>query len=132
MSSVAFLVVGCWLLVQARNRVGAAALIAVGAGSIAYHGPQPGWAGPVHDVSVYGLAFVLVVQAVRLVRIPGGLLMAWKAAGPWFVVGLAAYVAGRTGSPWCRPRSLWQPHAIWHVLIAIGSGRAFAARDLRA
>lgn len=39
-------------------------------------------------------------------------------AGPALAVGLAAQVFGRTGGPWCRPDSLLQPHALWHVLTA--------------
>ncbi len=34
-------------------------------------------------------------------------------------VGVTAYLAGRTGSPLCRPDSLLQPHALWHVLTAV-------------
>jgi hypothetical protein len=33
--------------------------------------------------------------------------------------GLAAYVLGRTGGPLCRPDSLLQPHALWHLLTAV-------------
>ncbi|CAN5209528.1 hypothetical protein BH18ACT4_BH18ACT4_04760 [soil metagenome] len=32
----------------------------------------------------------------------------------------ACYVAGRTGSPWCKPDSRLQFHAGWHVLAAAG------------
>jgi len=34
-------------------------------------------------------------------------------------VGAAAYLAGRTGGPLCRPDSLLQPHALWHLLTAV-------------
>jgi len=33
--------------------------------------------------------------------------------------GLTGYVLGRTGGPLCRPDSLLQPHALWHVLTAV-------------
>jgi hypothetical protein len=33
--------------------------------------------------------------------------------------GSAAYLAGRTGGPLCRPDSLLQPHALWHLLTAV-------------
>lgn len=33
--------------------------------------------------------------------------------------GLAAYAAGRTGSRLCRPDSLLQGHALWHVCSAV-------------
>lgn len=32
--------------------------------------------------------------------------------------GAVAHVGGRTGGPWCRPHSLMQPHAFWHVATA--------------
>jgi hypothetical protein len=35
-----------------------------------------------------------------------------------FAAGLALHVAGRTGRPLCRPDSLLQAHAGWHVLSA--------------
>jgi hypothetical protein len=34
-------------------------------------------------------------------------------------VGVAAYLLGRTGGPLCRPESLLQPHALWHLLTAV-------------
>lgn len=34
------------------------------------------------------------------------------------LVALAAWWAGRTGSPWCRPGSVVQLHAVWHLLSA--------------
>lgn len=33
-------------------------------------------------------------------------------------VGVAAAAMGRTGGPLCDPASLWQPHALWHVMSA--------------
>jgi hypothetical protein len=33
-------------------------------------------------------------------------------------IGLAAYLLGRTGGPLCRPDSLLQPHALWHLMTA--------------
>ena len=132
-SCVAFLAAGCWLLMTARNGdgprslllSGAVALMAVGVGSIAYHGPQPGWGDPLHSWSVNGLVIVVVGQTVYLLlgaafKSVGAV---WKAAGGWMVAGLIAYTAGRTGSRWCRPDSLWQWHAVWHVFIAGGVAR---------
>jgi hypothetical protein len=34
-------------------------------------------------------------------------------------VGVTAYLLGRTGGPLCRPDSLLQPHALWHLLTAV-------------
>jgi hypothetical protein len=39
-------------------------------------------------------------------------------AGTLVAAGLAG-LAGRTGSPLCRPHSLLQGHALWHVLSAV-------------
>lgn len=135
-SCVAFLAAGCWLLTRARTSggprrllgTGAVALMAVGVGSIAYHGPQPGWADAVHGWSVNGLVLVVIGQTVHLLvrRVTNGVGVAWKAASGWLVAGLMAYAAGRTGSRWCRPDSLWQLHALWHVLIAGGVARLVA------
>lgn len=132
-SCAAFLAVACWLLVRAGTSgdhrgvllSGAGALAAVGVGSIVYHGPQPEWADPVHSGSVIGLAALLICQTV--LRLAGRsrrvVVAAWRAGGGWLAAGLIAYVLGRTGSPWCRPDTLWQPHAVWHVFIAVGLGR---------
>ena len=49
---------------------------------------------------------------------PGGPGWSRWIAGPALAVGLAAQGLGRTGGPWCRPDSLLQPHALWHVLTA--------------
>ncbi len=40
------------------------------------------------------------------------------AAAGLLLVGGAATWLGRTGGPWCRPESLLQPHALWHLLAA--------------
>jgi hypothetical protein len=34
-------------------------------------------------------------------------------------VGVPAYLLGRTGGPLCRPDSLLQPHALWHLMTAV-------------
>lgn len=132
LSSAAFLAAGCWLLARVRKDdhpailvSGAVALIAVGVGSLAYHGPQPDWAEPVHRGSVTGLAFVMVAQTIRLLagRSWKAVVPAWKAAGGWMTAGLIAYALGRTRSPFCRPETLLQAHAAWHVLVAVGLER---------
>ena len=100
----------------------AAALVAVGFGSFVYHGPQPPWAGPVHDWPIVALAAVCAAGAVRGVR--GQRRSVWMAAAGVLALGLAAYAAGRSGSPWCRPDSLWQYHGAWHVLSGTAAGLA--------
>jgi hypothetical protein len=133
-SSLAYVAVGGWLLWRGRRPgldraavlTGGAGLVAAGLGSVAYHGPQPGWAHTAHDGSIVTLALVIAGQNIRVIARagPAALAAVWTGAAPWLAVGLAAYVAGRTGSPLCRPDSLWQPHAVWHGLSAIGVGAA--------
>ena len=136
LSSLAFLPAGVLTVVAAVRATGrlrlhlavyAAALIGVGLGSFAYHGPQPAWAGWAHDGSI-GLA---VVCAILLAATAGtGRTRVWR-TGPGrlsaavFAVALVAYVAGRTGSPLCDPDCWIQLHAVWHVLVAV-SALAFA------
>lgn len=133
-SSLAYVAVAGWLLRDARGPENdrmvlvssAAALAAVGAGSLAYHGPQPGWAPLVHDGSILGLGAVLFGAAVRglVLRRPLGELRRWRTAGVWAAAGLVTYAAGRTGSRLCRPDSVLQLHGIWHGLSALALGAA--------
>ncbi|TFV60328.1 hypothetical protein E4P42_05130 [Mycobacterium sp. PS03-16] len=100
------------------------ALAAVGFGSVAFHGPQPWWAGPAHDWPIIAVAVVYAGMLVRSRRSRSP----WLAAAGVFALALAAYAVGRTGSPLCRPDSLWQYHGAWHVLSALAA--ALAARAL--
>ncbi len=132
-STLAFAVVGAWLLLRSR-RVGAGrgaliaggvAMVGTAAGSLAYHGPQPGWAHLVHDGSALALAGLLAGRTVRLLVMPGTrrmVLAAWRSATPWIALAGFAYLAGSSGSPLCRPASTWQPHAAWHILSAVAIG----------
>ena len=52
---------------------------------------------------------------------------AWATPAGVFALGLAAYAAGRSGSPLRRPDSLWQYHGAWHVLSAAAAGWAARA-----
>jgi hypothetical protein len=47
-------------------------------------------------------------------RRPGPLIMVSALA-----VAITAYLLGPTGAPLCRPDSLLQPHALWHLLTAV-------------
>ena len=140
-SSLAFVAVGGWLLWRSAapgtRRVslvtGGTALTGVGLASAAYHGPQPTWAGPAHDGTILALVGVMAGHGVWWLarrfghgRTAGGGRW-WAAAGACGAAGLAAYVVGRTGGLLCRPESLWQPHAVWHVLIATALGAAVVA-----
>src|SRR5688572_13721339 len=63
-TSLAYVAAGAIVLSGAlRNKAplagtAGAALVGVGAGSFAFHGPQPAWAGTAHDVPIFALAAV--------------------------------------------------------------------------
>ncbi len=42
----------------------------------------------------------------------------WVVAATLFALGAAVFWIGKDGSPWCRPDSVLQWHAVWHVLQA--------------
>lgn len=137
-SSLTFVAVGAGLLWRSRPPVvrrgvliaGGVTMIAVGVGSFAYHGPQPGWAHPAHNASILALALVMVGDHIRLLArasvrpaagsAAAGVMAAWRPAALWIVPASLAYWAGRTGSRLCSPSAVWQPHAAWHTLIALG------------
>ena len=136
LSSLAFIPAGMLAIVAAMRATGrlrlylavyAGTLIAVGLGSFAYHGPQPAWAGQAHDGSI----IVALVCAILLAATAGGRRTRVWHTGPGrlsaalVAAALAAYAAGRTGSPLCDPDSWIQLHAVWHVLAA-GSALALA------
>lgn len=130
-TSLAYVAVGvavlCWA-VRVRTPLAAAAglaLAAVGVGSFAFHGPQPSWAGLAHDLPIVAVGVVYAAGLARSGRRHGW--SAWVAPAGVFALGLAAYAAGRSGSPLCRPDSLWQYHGAWHVLSAVAAGWAALA-----
>lgn len=126
-TSLAYVVVGIVVLRWATRAravlvwLAGLAAVTVGIGSFAYHGPQPSWAQPAHDWPIVALAVILAAGLARSRVSPRS---AWATAGAVFAVGLAAYAAGRSGSPLCRPDSLWQYHGAWHVLTGVAIGLA--------
>ena len=91
--------------------LGFAGAVAAGAGELAAfragYRPRPG-----HATGVQLAAWGLVLGALAL-------------------AGLA-FLLGRSTSPWCRPTSLLQAHAAWHLLVALGAvAYAWAAFELR-
>jgi hypothetical protein len=140
-SALTYVAVGGWLLRRAAGRqvdrvllvAAGTAMAAVGLASGAYHGPQPAWAGPAHDWSIAWLVVVTVGLTIERVarlswrRAAAVLTRRWWAAGACWAAALAAYAVGRTGSRLCQPESVWQPHAAWHVLGALGLGVAILA-----
>jgi hypothetical protein len=140
-SSLAYVAVGVWLLWRSRRAgfdrrllvAGGAAMIGVGLGSFGYHGPQPAGAAFLHNGSVWCLAIVLITGNARLLTSTRRVAWAaWRSAAPWMVPAMTAYVAGRTGSVLCHPAAVWQPHAAWHVLSAVGLGLVVSGCSLRA
>lgn len=138
-SSLGYSAAGAWVIWRCRRLAavrrstiaGAGGLVAVGLGSVAYHGLRPGWATLAHDGAIAWLILVLVLHGITVLSGAGSrragaraLVSEWRAATPWMVAASAAYVAGRTGSPFCDPASLWQPHAAWHAFSAVGLGLA--------
>lgn len=127
-SSLAYIAAGAYVLRQGvpQARAVAVALAAVGVGSVLYHGPMPPGAELVHDGSIVALAAAVLVtwthQAFR--RPPAVALVTFGAA-------IAINVLTRTGEPLCRPGSLLQGHAAWHVLTAIAVALWFAPWDRR-
>lgn len=135
-SSLALVAAGVWLLARvpgwsARGMAGA--LLVAGVGSFAYHGPQPSWAGPVHDAGV-----VLVALAAVAILLAGVQIGRFRPlAAPMLVLGAALIfdLGGRTGGILCLPDSSLQAHAAWHVLAAWGlamlTARVAAHREER-
>ncbi len=93
---------------------GALAMVAVASAALAH----PRTTMPAQAVAA-GLATVLEIRRFATPDPPAatdrrrGALAALLAAA-----GLALQVNGRTGRPWCRPDSLLQAHAGWHLLSA--------------
>ena len=143
-SSLAYVAVGLWLLWRSRRgrtrrsqraalSVGGTAMAAVGLGSFAYHGPQPGWADLLHNGSIMALVAVLAAETAVLVRagawraaVPAG-----KAAAAWMALAVPAHLVGRSGSALCHPAAPWQPHAAWHLLSAVALGFVVLACSAR-
>ena len=130
-SSLAYVAAGMAVLFWAMRMRGPLAgaagvvLVAVGAGSFAFHGPQPWWAGIAHDWPIVAAAAVYAAGLARSGR--RHWRSVWAVAAGVFALGLAAYAAGRSGSPLCRPDSIWQYHGAWHVLSAAAAGCAARA-----
>lgn len=127
--------VGAAALVVARHgRTGAAGsgaraygatLALVGAGSIAFHGPQPRGARWMHDLPIVAMVGLLAGIPMRQLLHGHDPLPGRSGRRALVLAGLsgsaaASYAAGRTGSPTCAPDSRWQWHGAWHVLTAAG------------
>jgi hypothetical protein len=121
LSSVAYVVAGAYVLRRGGPRLPALALAAVGVGSVLYHGPMTPGAGLAHDGSIVALAATVPLAWRRrsLRWPPAAAVVAGGAA-------IAVNLLTRTGAPLCRPASLLQGHAAWHILTALAIALWFA------
>ena len=137
LSSLAYCIVGGWIWKRSAAapdprpwRLLGATSVFVGLGSAAYHGPG----GPVshlaHDAGIVLLlpaAALAVATEARPARRRFSL-----AAALGLGAGIAVHGLSRTGGPLCRPDSLVQGHAVWHVLGAaalMGLAAAYLADE---
>lgn len=94
------------------TRVG---LTATAAAAVAVLSPPGTGIAMVTAVAAAGLAEAMVAR--RLGR-RSGLRAGRVVVVAALAAGVSAYLLGRTGGPLCRPDSLLQPHALWHLLTA--------------
>lgn len=122
-SSLAFLVAAVVLWRRGR-RVAAVAAALAGVGSVLFHGAPSEVSSWAHDVGLYLAVAVATVEVWKRVveRRPP-----WLAAGV-FSLGVAIWATSRTGGSLCRPESLMQGHAVWHVLAALAFALTFTVR----
>lgn len=143
-SSLALAGAGLALLLPNRPTPGtatAASLALVLAGTLAFtfHAGVTAWAARLDGIGVGALIAALAADAWwrgrRAAPAPGpadpGIESRragreWRRRGrallPWALLGVGGlcWALGRSGGPWCRPDSLLQAHAAWHVLAAAG------------
>ena len=117
-SSLAYCASGAWILSRGPRSLRRSSLavvaIAAGLGSVAYHGPG-GRAGRLfHDVTAAALGGGI---ALALARPPASAVRRNATVG-CLAAAVAVHAASRTDRALCRPDSLWQGHALWHVLGA--------------
>jgi hypothetical protein len=134
LTSLAFVAAGgmvlsrTWRPARDRHRevlAYSAMLALVGAGSVAFHGPQPPGARAMHDLPIpLLLGLAIGTPAIRRQRgrapLPGWSTRRGAALAGTAVAAGLAYAGGRTGAPTCDPDSPLQLHGAWHVLAAVG------------
>ena len=95
-------------------------LVAVGLGLAAIHGASDPFAGTLAAGAVVGEVTTLSGERREP---PSAGRRSGSVARRIGLVAMAlggiAYLVGQTGSPLCRPESLFQWHALWHVLVAV-------------
>jgi hypothetical protein len=129
LSSLAYVAAGLW--VWRHDRPQGIALMAVGAGSVAYHGAGGGASRWLHDSTIVVVAALAAFAAPRVwgeARVRPRLALGAVGA---FALALPFQAFGRAGGPLCRPDSVLQAHAAWHVLTATALGCVFVVADRR-
>jgi hypothetical protein len=104
----------------------AVGLAAVGLGLAAVQGASDPFAGTLAAGAVVGEVGMLSRER-RAPRLAGprddagfrGSAVARGVGLAAIALGGVAFLLGRTGSPLCNPASLFQWHALWHVLVAV-------------
>jgi hypothetical protein len=121
-SSLAYVAAGAWVWREDRPR--GTALMAVGAGSLAYHARGGTASHVLHDGTIAVVAAVVAASIPSIVR--GAQARPRVAVLTIGAIALAIplQLFGRTGGPLCRPESVLQAHAGWHVLTAAALGGA--------
>jgi hypothetical protein len=92
--------------------VGAGAVLAAGVLAV-----RPRWSSTLQQAAGAAAVLAVAIRAIRDRRPPDVL-------GPVVLLAAGALVhaRSRTGCRWCRPRSHWQGHALWHLLSAAALG----------
>ena len=113
-TSLAYVAAGAYVArrAESRPRLWSALLVALGVGSVGYHGPGTRSGKWLHDASVAAAGGVLATAAFHRNR------------NARLAVGIGAVAVGihastRTGCRACAPESLWQGHGLWHVMSAV-------------
>lgn len=123
LSSLALIVAGAVLWRRGR-RVVAAAVVLAGVGSVLFHGAPSMVSTWAHDAGIVATAVAAVVEVWKRTAVGRP---PWSALGVGGV-GVVVWGASRTGGPLCRPESVLQGHAVWHVLAAVALVLLFGAR----
>ncbi len=97
-------------------RAYALGLVAVGVGLAAVHGASDPIAGALAAGAIVGVVATISGEGGAP---PPGSTLARGVGLTAIAIGGIAFLLGRTGSPLCRPESLFQWHALWHVLVAV-------------
>lgn len=126
LSSLAYVAGAVYVLRSGGPLLPAVALGAVGVGSVLYHGPMPAGAEAVHDGSIVAFAAAMLVAWRR-----GSLARPPVAAAIMAAGAVALNVLTRTDAPLCRPGSLLQGHAGWHILTAAAAALWLGATTSR-